>query len=571
MKLRIIPASFKLRVLLGFSMLIFLFLGTMVAVETMGIPGTANKGKAARYRAQTLSDLELVSGLFSQQIAGWYRERRMDVDGLASSPCLRQALETHSVQANRNLSSELDAFRMSHPTCQFVALVDPADAAVRAASGGHASVGCAADLGIGPERFSQLIIPGYLETIEINVAADKKPRLRIMRQVLSPSTPDKIIAVLVGECGIEGALRPLIGSVNSLLSKDWQCVIVSKGGGLVTLVRNDIPEPQDAGALHREVTSLAPIRLAISGIEGPYDGPDQNGDPVLAFHRQIKFDQGIALALALTMERALAHQPAQEDLVRQGILWLAMFIVGIGLCVVLSNQISKPINGLIVVARRIESGDLTGRVAANDSSEIGRFAAVFNGMVARLQTLHQNLEKQVLERTRELRILSERQGGILTAAPDIIVEVGADKVYTWANRAGRGFFGEDVIGQPAASYCEGEQDPGSLHQAPGEGAGEVPYVESWQRRKDGQIRLLAWWSRPLKDDQGRQTSVISTARDVTDQRRAEETLKQKYAELELFHHATTDRELRMIELKREINALLQAANQPEKYRVVTDG
>jgi hypothetical protein len=69
---------------------------------------------------------------------------------------------------------------------------------------------------IGRERFSQLIIPGYLETIKISVAADKKPRLRIMRQVISPSTPDKIIAVLVGECAIEGALRSLIGSVNSL-------------------------------------------------------------------------------------------------------------------------------------------------------------------------------------------------------------------------------------------------------------------------------------------------------------------------------------------------------------------
>jgi CheY-like chemotaxis protein len=47
----------------------------------------------------------------------------------------------------------------------------------------------------------------------------------------------------------------------------------------------------------------------------------------------------------------------------------------------------------------------------------------------------------------------------------------------------------------------------------------------------------------------------------------ENELKHKYAELERFNKVTVDRELRMIELKQEINALLQAAGQPEKYKI----
>jgi hypothetical protein len=38
--------------------------------------------------------------------------------------------------------------------------------------------------------------------------------------------------------------------------------------------------------------------------------------------------------------------------------------------------------------------------------------------------------------------------------------------------------------------------------------------------------------------------------------------------LELFHDATVGRELRMIELKKEINALLKTVGQPEKYEII---
>jgi DNA-binding NtrC family response regulator len=53
-----------------------------------------------------------------------------------------------------------------------------------------------------------------------------------------------------------------------------------------------------------------------------------------------------------------------------------------------------------------------------------------------------------------------------------------------------------------------------------------------------------------------------------ERKRAEEDLKEKYAELERFHKVTVGRELRMIELKQEVNELLKAAGQSEKYKIV---
>ena len=53
------------------------------------------------------------------------------------------------------------------------------------------------------------------------------------------------------------------------------------------------------------------------------------------------------------------------------------------------------------------------------------------------------------------------------------------------------------------------------------------------------------------------------------QRQSAEALAERCAELERFNQVTIDRELRMIELKQEINALLAAAGHPPKYKIVT--
>jgi len=141
----------------------------------------------------------------------------------------------------------------------------------------------------------------------------------------------------------------------------------------------------------------------------------------------------------------------------------------------------------------------------------------------------QALEKDESERKQAaeaLRALSSRQEALLSAIPDIIMEVDSNKVYTWANQPGIEFFGEDVIGNEAAFYFEGEQDTYNKVQSLFNGDENVIYVESWQRRKDGEKRLLAWWCRVLKDTHGNVTGAISSARDITVYKQAEEELRE---------------------------------------------
>lgn len=71
-----------------------------------------------------------------------------------------------------------------------------------------------------------------------------------------------------------------------------------------------------------------------------------------------------------------------------------------------------------------------------------------------------------------------------------------------------------------------------------------------------------------RDSAGTPLYFITTVVNITERKAAEDALRQKVDELERFNTLTVDRELRMVALKQEINALLAAAGLPPKYRII---
>ncbi len=139
-------------------------------------------------------------------------------------------------------------------------------------------------------------------------------------------------------------------------------------------------------------------------------------------------------------------------------------------------------------------------------------------------TLHDITErKRALD---ELNLLSSRDEAILGSVPDIIMEVDKNKIYTWANNAGYEFFGDDVIGKEAAHYFVGDQDTYKIVEPLFDNHDEIVYVESWQRRHDGEVRLLAWRCKSLRDEKGKVRGLLSSASDITSLRQYEKSVRE---------------------------------------------
>lgn len=89
-------------------------------------------------------------------------------------------------------------------------------------------------------------------------------------------------------------------------------------------------------------------------------------------------------------------------------------------------------------------------------------------------------------------------------------------------------------------------------------------------RPDGSIGWREVSKIPLRDDNGRAVGVLGVWRDVTEQNRAEERLKRTLEDMERFNQLMRGRERRTLELKAEINELLQQLGQSRKYRTTTE-
>lgn len=118
----------------------------------------------------------------------------------------------------------------------------------------------------------------------------------------------------------------------------------------------------------------------------------------------IKFDD----TLVNIVRVGTSLQPIEETLDRLLLVLLASFPVGLVLALVggwfLAGRALRPVESITQAAQRIAAGDLTQRLTVPHSSdEIGRLAATFNDMIARLDASFRQVRQFGTDASHELR------------------------------------------------------------------------------------------------------------------------------------------------------------------------
>ncbi|MCX6566493.1 MAG: PAS domain S-box protein [Candidatus Aminicenantes bacterium] len=291
---------------------------------------------------------------------------------------------------------------------------------------------------------------------------------------------------------------------------------------LLIPIRNENPQPAVVGVLALRIDPEIYLYPFIQRWPRPSQTAEtlivrRDGDEVL-FLNELRFQKNTALNLRIPLrEQTIAGQAVggREGIVR-GLDYRRIPVIG--------NLRRIPDSPWFMIAR-IDADEVYTPMRARMLLNLAFIGALLIaaglgvGTIRRRQRIRFLRERLASER--HLRALSSRQEALLASLPEIIMEVDQNKVYVWANQPGLDFFGEDVIGKEAAFYFEGEQDTYQKVSPVFNGTEDVIYVESWQRHRDGQKRLLAWWCRTIKDPEGNVTGALSSARDITEERQAE--------------------------------------------------
>ncbi|MDD5389969.1 MAG: CBS domain-containing protein [Gallionellaceae bacterium] len=171
---------------------------------------------------------------------------------------------------------------------------------------------------------------------------------------------------------------------------------------------------------------------------------------------------------------------------------------------------------------------------------------------------------------RDLEDERARLRTLVRTIPDLIWLKDTEGVYLDCNPMFERFVGlgeADIVGKTDYDFVERElADSFREHDRKAILTDGPSVNEEWVVfADDGHRALLETIKLPMRDAEGRLVGVLGIARDITANRQYQEQLASQIAELRRWQDATLGREMRILELKREVNALLAEHGQLPRY------
>jgi len=197
---------------------------------------------------------------------------------------------------------------------------------------------------------------------------------------------------------------------------------------------------------------------------------------------------------------------------------------------------------------------------------------------ANIRNLNMILEDKVRERTKRLQEANQslqKFSLVIEHSPVIVIIIDRNSVVEYVNPKYinvTGYSSKEVIGKKISLL-----NASNKH--------EKIYADLWNKilkgeewhgdlcdqSKNKNIIWLHTSISPIIDDDFEITHFVLISEDVTEKRNIDEKIKKYMEEMEQFNKSMVDREMRIIELKTDVNDLLRELGKPIKYKKIWNG
>jgi hypothetical protein len=213
-----------------------------------------------------------------------------------------------------------------------------------------------------------------------------------------------------------------------------------------------------------------------------------------------------------------------------GIALLVLFgsaLVALAISNTLQQRVTRPILALAEVAKAVsDRGDYSIRARKVSEDETGLLTEAFNGMLARIEE-----QTEALRKDEEIRSFL---AAIVESSEDAIVGKDLEgKVISWNAGAERmfGYTAAEMVGQSVTRVQSPDRPEEEAHILEEAKQGRTRHCETVRVRKDGQPLDVSLTVSPIRNACGDIIGISSTARDITEGKRAERLIQESRARL----------------------------------------
>ncbi len=420
--------------IISFGALVISVVAAVTLAITFGLPFLGYQGLYGAELEFVRQNLGLVAEQKKERLLQWIDERKGDARVLANGIALEVLVRNLHVLVQSNLDSgtsrsdlralllrsesnkevmkRLQIFVRAYDVYTKVQVVDASAGLVLASTAPDDVGGNVADGSL----VKEILKKPSEASIDLVVASDgTNPYLAVGRGIgrewQTPGVNKGPLGLIIIYVATDDFIAPLLYTGNGLGSSGDVVLVDRQLRSLISL-KFPFPNGIQAKPLKHRITT-EPARLAASGKEGICESSDYRNVAVLAAYRHIQVTPDYSWGLVVKRDKDEVFRNLRRGVIN------SLFIGCVGIAVagligsVVARKIAGPIEKLSLAARQVEAGSLKADSPASKIKEVNALAESFNSMLKYLRSWHQELDRQVRERSGELlRVNAELHGEV---------------------------------------------------------------------------------------------------------------------------------------------------------------